>query len=76
MNRNALSSPNILTLPKTIELEQRVARNELAVTDLRAAIAAKDAQIASLKDTIGALYRRVASLQAQIDHLSARSGRY
>jgi hypothetical protein len=43
---------------------------------VRETVAARHAQITALEDTIAALYRRVISLQAQIDHLSAKSGGY
>jgi len=66
----------VLTLPKTVELEQRLARAEVTVGELRETLSAKDAEIASLKDTVKVLQNRVVSLQAQIDHLFARLGKY
>jgi uncharacterized coiled-coil protein SlyX len=76
VDRNAPPSPSALTFPKSLELEQRLARNEMTVTELRETITAKDAKITALEDTIAALYRRVIALQAQIDHLSAKFGSY
>jgi len=64
------SSPtNVLSFPKTIELEQRLARAELTIAELRSGAARKDAVIQELRDTTSALYRRVIALQAQLDHL-------
>lgn len=71
-----MPSPSMLTFPKTVELEQRLARAELTLAEQCEAIAAKDVQIASLRETVGALSRQVVSLQAQLDHVFAKDGRY
>jgi uncharacterized coiled-coil protein SlyX len=62
-------SPQVLTFPKTLELEQRLARAEGTITELRETIVTNDATTQELRDTVSALYRRVVSLQAQLDHL-------
>jgi uncharacterized coiled-coil protein SlyX len=46
--------------PKSIELETRIARLELVLTDLRR--------------TMEVLTKRTAALQAELDHLSAKLG--
>lgn len=53
---------NVLTFPKTIELEQRLARTELLVEDLQ--------------QLLSVFQKRVIALQAQLDHLSAKMDRY
>ncbi len=68
--------PNVLTFPKTLELEQRLARAEVTLAELRESVAGKDAEIASLKDAVNMLYRRVTSLQAQLEHVFAKSDPY
>jgi uncharacterized coiled-coil protein SlyX len=50
-----LPPSNVLAFPKTIELEQRLARAELTITELR--------------ETISVLHKRIVSLQAQLDHV-------
>jgi uncharacterized coiled-coil protein SlyX len=69
-------APLVLTLPKTVELEQRLARAEVTIGELRESVALKDSEVVSLKDTIKALQYRVLSFQAQLDHLFAELGRY
>ena len=66
---DALPAPNVLRFPKTLELEQRLARAEVTITELRETVVAKDAEVVSLKDTVNMLHKRVISLQAQLDHL-------
>jgi len=66
----------VLTLPKTVELEQRLARAEVIIGELHETLSAKNADIASLKDTVKVLQNRVVSLQAQLDHLFPRIGKY
>jgi uncharacterized coiled-coil protein SlyX len=53
---------NVLSFPKTLELEQRLARNELTIQELRA--------------TIDVLNKRIVSLQAQVDTMASRMGLY
>ncbi len=53
---------NPLMFPKTIELEQRLARNEVLVQDIQ--------------DLVKTLEKRIVSLQAQLDHLMASLNRY
>jgi uncharacterized coiled-coil protein SlyX len=67
---------NLLTFPKTIELEQRVSRAEITVAQLPQILAEKDVQIADLQRTVTLLQGRLASLQAQFDHLFAKLGHY
>lgn len=74
--REGPSAPHVLTLPKTVELEQRVARAEVTITELRAIIAADEAHINSLTNTIDLLRKRIVSLQAQLDHLFAKATGY
>jgi uncharacterized coiled-coil protein SlyX len=76
VERNANGLPNLLAFPKTIELEQRVSRAEVTVSELPQILATKDAQIASLQKTVDALHGRVVALQAQLDHLLAKIGHY
>jgi hypothetical protein len=61
-NVKALLSPSLLSFPKTIELEQRLARAELTITELR--------------EIIDVLFKHVTALQAQLDHLHGKTGRY
>jgi hypothetical protein len=49
-------------VPKSIELEQRVARVELALKDMR--------------DTLDVLTKQFIALQAQLDHVAARVDRH
>jgi uncharacterized coiled-coil protein SlyX len=74
--RNVKALPSVLMFPKTIELEQRVSRAEVTVSELPEILAEKDAQIASLKSTVDMLHSRIVSLQAQLDHLLAKIGHY
>ena len=53
---------HILNFPKTIELEQRLAKAEVTIGDLQ--------------DNVDLLQQRIAALQAQFDHLMARLGLY
>jgi uncharacterized coiled-coil protein SlyX len=74
--RNPETSPNILTFPKTIELEQRVSRAEITMAELPQILVAQDAQIAALQQTVTMLQGRIVSLQAQLDHLFAKLGHF
>jgi uncharacterized coiled-coil protein SlyX len=74
--RPATALPSLLTFPKTVELEQRVSRAELTASELSEIVAERDAQIGALQKSVDLLRSRIVSLQAQIDHLSARFGRY
>lgn len=76
VERNVKALPNIVMIPKTIELEQRVSRAEVIVSELPQILAGKDAQIASLQTTVDMLHGRIVSLQAQLDHLLAKIGHY
>ena len=53
---------HILNFPKTIELEQRLAKSEVTIS--------------VLQDSVDILQQRVAALQAQLDHLLAKLGLY
>ena len=76
VEREGPAAPHVLTLPKTVELEQRVARAEGTITELRGTIAADGAHIKSLTETIDTLRTRIVSLQAELDHLFGKIGRY
>jgi len=66
---DALSRPNVLTFPKTVELEHRVARAEGTVAEQAERLATQDAQLKALRETVDVLNKRIVSLQAQLDHL-------
>jgi hypothetical protein len=51
----------VSTVPKSLELEQRVARVEL--------------QQQQIRETLDVVLKRLAAIQAQLDHLGARVGR-
>jgi uncharacterized coiled-coil protein SlyX len=72
----ASSSPQVLHFPKTIELEQRLARLELTVSELRLASATDASTIKDLRATVEMLRTRIVSLQAQLDYMSAKVSPY
>ncbi|HMF95425.1 MAG TPA: hypothetical protein VKE96_14080 [Vicinamibacterales bacterium] len=61
VSRTRYSASDTGAALKTIELETRVARVELALTQL--------------EDAVNLLTRRFVALQAHLDHLAARVGR-
>ena len=62
------ATPTVFAFPpKTLELEQRLARAE-------GTIAEQQADIESLTSMVDMLRKRLISLQAQLDHLFAKSG--
>jgi uncharacterized coiled-coil protein SlyX len=62
----------VLEFPKTVELEQRLARNEVTISELQATIATSEATMKDLRDTVQMLHKRIMSLQAQLDHVFAK----
>jgi uncharacterized coiled-coil protein SlyX len=71
-NPLAAPSPRLLDFPKTIELEQRLARLELTVAELRLSAATDATTIKDLRETVAILHKRMVSLQAHLDHAFAR----
>ena len=68
--------PNVLTFPKSIELEQRISQAEGTIIELREAVATSEATAQSLRETVDVLHKRIVSLQAQLDHLFGKIVRY